>query len=144
MRLELTRRGDYAVRTMLALASVADADRLSARLVAERMAIPGRFLPHVLRDLTRARLVEAQTGRRGGYRLARPATEITLLEVVEAVEGDSRPTVCVLRGGPCRPDGRCAVHDVFAEARAAVRDRLRATRLADVAAPPPPSADPGE
>jgi Rrf2 family protein len=133
MRLELTRRGDYAVRAMLALASVDGGTApLSARRIAEQMAIPERFLPHVLRDLVRAGLVEARTGRTGGYRLARPADAIALLDVVEAAEGEAEPARCVLRGGPCRPDGRCAVHDVFAGAREAVRARLADTTLADV------------
>jgi Rrf2 family protein len=138
MRLELTRRGDYAVRTMLALAAgegdATEAARrpwVSARRIAEQMAIPARFLPHVLRDLARAGLVEGRTGRAGGYRLARPPSAITLLEVVEAAEGTDGPAICVLRGGPCRPDGRCAVHDVFAGARASVRATLAATTLAD-------------
>ena len=138
MRLELTRRGDYAVRTMLALSvgetgstDAAPRPWISARRIAEQMAIPGRFLPHVLRDLVRAGLVEGRTGRAGGYRLARPATTISLLDVVEAAEGPDGPAICVLRGGPCRPDGRCAVHDVFAGARAGVRAALAATTLAD-------------
>ena len=133
MRLELTRRGDYAVRAMLALASAdGGALPLSARRIAEQMSIPERFLPHVLRDLVRAGLVEGRTGRAGGYRLARPAARIALLDVVEAAEGEAEPARCVLRGGPCRPDGRCAVHDVFAGARESVRARLADTTLADV------------
>ena len=150
MRLELTRRGDYAVRTMLALAgsdadSTPDAPRrwVSARRIAEQMAIPARFLPHVLRDLARAGLVEGRTGRAGGYRLARPPSDITLLEVVEAAEGTDGPAICVLRGGPCRPDGRCAVHDVFAGARAGVRATLAATTLADTPLGPSSMANRG-
>jgi Rrf2 family protein len=136
MRLELTRRGDYAVRTMLALASLdPDAAPLSARRVAVTMSIPARFLPHVLRDLVRAGLVEGHAGRTGGYRLARPAGSITLLEVIEAAEGDGKPPTCVLRGGPCHPDGRCAVHDVFAGARSALLQPLRDTTLADIRLP---------
>jgi Rrf2 family protein len=150
VRLELTRRGDYAVRTMLALAagsagSTDDAPRawVSARRIAEQMAIPARFLPHVLRDLARAGLVEGRTGRAGGYRLARSPSAITLLEVVEAAEGTDGPAICVLRGGPCRPDGRCAVHDVFAGARANVRATLAATTLADTPLGPSSMANRG-
>ena len=63
---------------------------LSARRIAGAMGIPVRFLPQVLGDLQRANLVEAAPGRSGGYRLTRPAAEISLLEVIEAVEGDTR------------------------------------------------------
>ena len=71
MRLELTKRADYAIRTVLALARAADDERLSARRVAEEQGIPERFLAQVMRDLVRAGLVEGTIGRNGGYRLAR-------------------------------------------------------------------------
>jgi Rrf2 family protein len=139
MRLELTRRGDYAVRAMLALAEPRsegghDNGWLSVRRIAERMAIPHRFLPQVMRDLANAGLVEAQTGRSGGYRLARPAASISLLDVIEAVEGESRRQTCVLRGGPCGRDGYCAVHTVFFEAQEALLGHFERTSLAKVAA----------
>jgi Rrf2 family iron-sulfur cluster assembly transcriptional regulator len=135
MRLELTKRGDYAVRAMLALARSPSDGLLSARRIADAMAIPVRFLPQVLGDLQRAGLVEAAAGRSGGYRLARPARGITLLEVIEAVEGDSRRRTCVLRGGPCGMDGYCDVHGVFYEAQEALRDTFARSTLADLAAP---------
>lgn len=132
MRLELTRRGDYAVRAMLALAADHGDGPISARRIAEQMAIPARFVPHVLADLVAAGLVTARTGRLGGYRLARPAAEITLLDVITAVEGDARRRACVLRGIPCGTDGFCAVHPVFMAAQDAMLETLAAATLADV------------
>jgi Rrf2 family iron-sulfur cluster assembly transcriptional regulator len=132
MRLELTKRGDYAVRAMLALARAPGESRMSVRRIAEEMEIPVRFLPQVMGDLVAARLVEATTGRSGGYRLARPASAITLLDVVEAVEGDGRRRSCVLRSGPCGLDGHCDVHDVFFAAQDAMLATLAAARLADL------------
>lgn len=136
MRLELTRRGDYAVRAMIALAAAPTDGWSSVPRIAAEMSIPERFLPRVMRDLVRADLVEARTGRSGGYRLARPATEVTLLDVIDASEPPDDDRRCVLRGIPCGVDGRCAVHDVFADARIAHRDRLAATTLASLAPPP--------
>ena len=130
MRLELTKRADYAIRTVLALARVPEGDRMSVRQVAAERAVPERFLPQVMRDLVRAGLVVGTVGRTGGYRLAKPATEISLLDVVEAVEGDSRRRACVLRGGPCVLDGVCDVHAVFAAAQDDVLHRLRRTTVA--------------
>lgn len=132
MRLELTKRGDYAVRAMLALARAPDDRRTSVRRIADEMEIPVRFLPQVMSDLLAAGLVEATTGRSGGYRLARPADAITLLDVVEAVEGDSRRRSCVLRSGPCGLDGHCDVHDVFLAAQDAMLATLAAAHLADL------------
>ncbi len=130
--MELTKRGDYAVRAMIALARVPDGRLLSVRRIAEEMSIPVRFLPQVMGDLVGAGLVEATTGRAGGYRLARPAGAISILDVVEAVEGDSRRRTCVLRGGPCGLDGHCDVHDVFFAAQDAMLGLLAAASLDDL------------
>lgn len=132
MRLELTRRGDYAVRAMLALATTAQREPTSVPEIAKAMGIPVGFLPRIMGQLVRAGLVTSTAGRRGGYSLVRRAMRISLLEVIEAVEGDSRHQTCVLRGGPCRPDGRCQVHDALFGAQAAMLDRLRAVTLADL------------
>lgn len=132
MRLELTKRADYAIRTILSLARAADGEQRSVRQVAAEQRIPARFLPQIMGDLKRAGLVEGTVGRRGGYRLVKLATEISLLDVVEAVEGDSRRRVCILRGGPCATSGVCAVHAVFSQAQDEVLGHLRAETVEKV------------
>ncbi|HET8784337.1 MAG TPA: Rrf2 family transcriptional regulator [Candidatus Limnocylindrales bacterium] len=134
MRLELTRRGDYAVRAMLALAARDLREITSGREIAAEMAIPGAFLPRVMTDMVTAGLARSTTGRTGGYALARPAADITLLQVIEAAEGDSRRTTCVLRGVPCGQDGHCQVHAVFFAAQDALLERFRGVTLAELAA----------
>jgi Rrf2 family transcriptional regulator, iron-sulfur cluster assembly transcription factor len=134
---ELTKRGDYAVRAMLALACGRGERLLSAPRIAEEMTIPPRFLPQVMGDLVRAGLVTSEPGRAGGYRLARPASAISLLTIIEAIEGDSRRKTCVLRGGPCAEDGLCAVHAAFFAAEDALVRALDDVTLADVAGPGP-------
>ncbi len=131
MRLELTRRGDYAVRAMLALARESELLVTGAALAAET-AIPPSYVPQVMGDLVRAGLVANRRGRHGGYRLGRSATDISLLAIVEAVEGDGRRRTCVLRGGPCRRDGACDVHAAFFEAQEALFNALGAVSLSDV------------
>jgi Rrf2 family protein len=132
MRLELTHRGDYAVRAMLALAANEDGELLTVRQIATAMDIPVGFLPRVMAALGRAGLVTSTIGRTGGYALGRPAGRISLLEVIEAVEGDGRRTRCVLRGGPCGSDGYCQVHDAFSAAQDALLGQLATASLADV------------
>jgi Rrf2 family protein len=134
MRLELTKRADYGIRAMLALARSPDPGALSVRVIAADHGIPARFLPSAMADLARAGLVESTTGRSGGYRLARPATDISLLDVVEAIDGDPRRRMCILRGSPCKVSGTCDVHDVFAAAQEALLQQLAAATLADVIA----------
>lgn len=145
MRLTLSLRGDYAVRAMLALAEHerdagahegAVPPRLSAGRIATRMRIPQRFVAHVLSDLVRAGLVVGSTGRHGGYRLSLPPEEVDLLRIVDAAEPGHLPARCVLRGIPCDPAGRCAVHDAFSGAGAALRGELARTTLASLVSAP--------
>ena len=114
---------------MLALSRAPAGQLLSVRRIADEMAIPVRFLPQVMGDLSAAGLVSAETGRSGGYRLARPADQISLLDVIEAIEGDGRRRSCVLRAGPCGIDGFCDVHDVFFAAQDALLATLAGARL---------------
>jgi Rrf2 family protein len=131
MRLELTKRADYAIRTVLDLARTPDGALRSVRDVATAQAIPVRFLPQVMHDLVRAGLVEGVVGRAGGYRLTRPPGAISLLDIVEAVEGDSRRRACVLRNAPCGISGLCDIHPVFAAAQDDVLRRLGETSVSD-------------
>lgn len=132
MRLELTRRADYAIRTVVFLARKRQEGFIPAPRVADGMGIPARFLPHVMQDLTRAGIVEAALGRGGGYRLARDVRDLSLLDVIEAIEGDARRRACILRTGGCDPDHPCDVHGVFAAAQDALLDRLAGTSIKDV------------
>ena len=133
MRVSLGLRGDYAIRAMLVIAGAEDQGKpMSVTEISRRVAIPVRFLPHVMADLARAGLVVGVPGRAGGYRLARPASEIRVLMIVDAVEPEPVTPRCVLRGGPCRVDGRCVVHDVFDAATRGMRAELTRDSLADL------------
>jgi len=131
MRLRLTKRGDYAVRAMLALADAHGA-LLTGGQIAQQTGIPISFLPQVMGDLVHAGLADGLQGRTGGYRLGRPADRISLLGVVEAVEGDSRRKTCILRGGPCNVDGTCRVHHAFSAAQDALLAELEDASLASL------------
>lgn len=137
MRLELTRRSDYAIRAMLALAEAGNR-QLSASEIGNRMRIPPSYVGQVMADLSRAGLARAAIGRRGGYRLARPTAAITLLDVVRASGSDGHRTTCVLRGSPCAESRHCQVHDSLADAEAALLAVLGGTPLSAVARPPSP------
>lgn len=132
MRIELTRRGDYAVRAAVALVILDDGLPVSARRIAGHMGIPSRFLAHVLADLVRAGIVIGTTGRSGGYRLAAPAADLDLLRIVDAVEDHGEPRTCVMRGGACMADGTCIVHAAFDTATQAMRRELSNANLADM------------
>lgn len=135
MRLELGRRGDYAVRAVVDLARHHGAGtRRKSRQIAESMDIPQTYLPQILGALVKHGIVDSVAGPDGGYLLSREPARITLLEVITAADGEPVSSKCVLRGGPCRWDDVCAVHDPWAAAQLALRDELAATSLEDIAA----------
>jgi Rrf2 family protein len=133
MRIELTRRGDYAVRAGLVLARAGGRQRTGAEIAAEA-GIPPSFVPHVMRDLTHAGIAATRRGRHGGYVMAVSPERVTLLDVIQAAEGDARRQTCVLRGGPCGKDGFCDVHQTFFAAQEALLTTLRGTTLAGIVA----------
>jgi Rrf2 family protein len=130
--MRLTAKSEYGVLALIDLASSAGEAPASARGVAERQAIPTKFLEQLLVSLRKAGIVTARRGARGGFSLGRPAEEITVLDVVEALEGPLRPSLC--DGGSCARDGVCAAASVWERASAALGDVFRTTTIADLAA----------
>lgn len=119
--------------------------------LAEYHDVPTAYLAKHLQALSRAGILDAVPGPRGGYRLARPAADITVLDVVEAIDGDQPSFRCteIRRNGPARLPAReyrvpCSIHVVMQRADDAWRAELRATSIADlvgmVATSAPPEA----
>jgi Rrf2 family protein len=131
MQASLGRKGDYSVRAVLDLARN-NGDRRKAREIAEEMDIPHDYLTQILANLVQQGLLTAAAGPTGGYLLARPADDISLLEVVEAAEGPIGLEQCVLRGGPCSWEESCPVHVPWARAQKAMAEQLAATSFADL------------
>lgn len=131
MQIVLGSRGDYTVRAVLYLARHPGVSR--RRDISEAMDIPDSFLPQILGALVRAGVARSVVGRRGGYELARPASSITLQEVVEVAEGPIESAKCLLRSGPCYWDDKCALHDAWSAAQAALVTQLATTTFAQLA-----------
>jgi Rrf2 family protein len=133
MQIALGRRGDYAVRAMLCLSRSYGQGRRKAREIALEMGIPERFLPQILAPFVREGLLVAVAGPDGGYELARPPAEVTLLEVVETAEGQTTSDHCTMRGGPCDWRNACAMHEPWKRAQSALAAELQRTNFADLA-----------
>jgi Rrf2 family protein len=129
--MSLGRRADYAIRATLDLARSPGILRKS-REIGEAMAVPASFLPQILAQLVKAGIASSTAGPRGGYGLQRDPATLSLLDVVTAVDGEVGETPCVLRGGPCHWEDRCAVHVPWARAKQAMMDELAATSFADL------------
>ena len=131
--MHLSAKADYAVRAAVQLAGSADRP-VKGDVIAQAQDIPFAFLGSILRDLREAGIVRSQRGAEGGYWLAKPAAEITVADVIRAVDGP----LAWVRGvrpeeleyaGPAR-----ALQEVWIAARANLREVLEAVTLADVAA----------
>jgi Rrf2 family protein len=131
MQASLGRKGDYSVRAVLYLARYYG-DRRKSREIAHEMDIPARYLTQILASLVQEDLLTAMAGPSGGYCLARPPAEISLLEVVEAAEGPIGLDQCVLQGGPCSWENSCPVHIPWARAQNAMAEHLASTSFADL------------
>ena len=133
MKVLPTRRTDYGIRAMLWLAR-SDGTRATAARIASEMEIPKGFLHQVLLALKRSGLVTSRTGRTGGYQLSRDPDDVSVLEIIEALEGSIEDGECAMAGGPCHWDDVCPLHWVWSDARAAMVSKLKEATLADVAA----------
>lgn len=118
--LAITSKSPYAVRALAELARSGGAGPVPIGEIARRREIPVQFLEGLFATLRRAGILHSQRGVKGGYSFARPADELTVLEVVEALEGTL--------GGDARRQG-----EIWADAIEALRERLRAVTIAEVA-----------
>jgi Rrf2 family protein len=121
---EITRRTDYAIRMMTALAGAGAACPVSVRALAEAQGVPYAFARTVQRDLMAAGLVVATRGAAGGLCLTRPAADITLLEIVGATQGVPSIATCSADPTWCGRSGSCSAHHVWCEIDALVREQL--------------------
>lgn len=139
--MRITAKVDYAVRATAELAA-ASTRFVKGEAVAERQGIPAKFLENILADLRRAQIVGSQRGAEGGYRLARPAEDISIADVIRAVEGP----LADVHGTPPESatyDGAAAhLQQVWVATRAALRSILEEVSIADlVEGRLPPSAE---
>ena len=116
--MEISRRTDYGIRLILDLSGLPADGRSATQVIAQRQRVPSPFLAKIIAQLSLAGLVTTHRGAGGGVALARPASQISLLHVIEALEGPVRLNRCLIQPLACPNDGHCPVHDVLARAQA--------------------------
>ena len=133
-------KAEYGVRVMVELARRAGDEPIPLAEIAEHDGLPLAYLEHLVARLRKAGLVDSRRGSRGGYMLARPAAEITMAEVVEALEGSIAPIECISQA----PDGSivcsresgsdhiCPTKLLWTRVRFSIIATLRETTLADL------------
>jgi Rrf2 family protein len=126
------RRTDFGIRSLLLLAR--DGGTAKASVIASELGISEGVTRQVLQALCRAGLVASRSSGSGGYWLARPPERISLLDIVQAMEGTITTTECALRDGPCHWEKVCALHRVWTAAQEAFCVALAAATLDQVTA----------
>jgi len=124
--MQITRQADYAVRAVLYLARLGPDHRAATSAIAEDQSIPPSFLAKIVSQLSVAGLLQTSRGARGGVSLARPAEEISLLEVVEAIDGPILLNECVANNGDCKFLDTCPMRPIWVETQAELVGRLQA------------------
>lgn len=130
--MRLSTRVRYGVQAMLALALRPGPQPMSIKEIAERNDLPEHYLEQLITPLRRAGLVQSARGAQGGYLLSRPASEITLLEVVEALDGPIEPEACACPPGVPHGRGFCLEHALWLRLKRTIDGFLGQQTLQDL------------
>jgi Rrf2 family protein len=127
--MQITRQADYALRAVLYLARLGTNQRAATSIVAQEQRIPPSFLAKIISQLSIAGLLHTSRGARGGVSLAREPKEISLLDVVEAIDGPILLNECVGETGVCTFDDDCPLKPIWTDAQEHLVTKLRQTRF---------------
>ena len=140
--LRLSKKADYALMAMKHLAVRGDRSSSSAREIAELYAIPIELMAKVLQRLARRGLLLSQQGTRGGYQLARVPGQISVADVIQAIDGPVTVTACSTDEGQCEQFEKCNVRDPLWKVRERSLSALGECTIAELAADPTPLPPP--
>ena len=128
--MQITRQADYALRAMIFLAEMEPNQRAATSQIAEVQHIPPSFLAKIISQLSIAGLIHTSRGARGGVSLARSPEEISILEVVEAIDGPISLNECTMDVASCPFGESCTLHDLWCSTQAELVAKLRSTNFA--------------
>jgi Rrf2 family protein len=127
--MQITRQADYAVRAVSYLAHIGAERRAATSQIAREEQIPPSFLAKIVSQLSVAGLLQTSRGARGGVTLAKAPEEISLLEVVEAIDGPILLNDCVSDSGACAFADSCLVRPIWIEAQTDLVEKLKSTKF---------------
>jgi FeS assembly SUF system regulator len=133
--LRITKQADYGILLMACFVSSSDTESRSARDLARAAQLPQPMVGKILKTLVQRGLLRSSRGSQGGYRLARPASEITVADIIAALEGPIAVTTCNIHGGDCNIENVCLARGNWRRINAAVRDALHGISLEEMAHP---------
>jgi Rrf2 family protein len=127
--MQITRQADYAARAILYLARVGKDERVATSKIANEQKIPPAFLTKIISQLSIAGILHTSRGSRGGVKLAREPKNITLLEVVEAIDGPIQLNECVEANGICSFEENCSMRLVWCDVQNELVKKLKNTNF---------------
>ena len=130
--MKLTRGGEYGIRGVLYLAQQDNGKVNMLSAIAKAQDVPPRFLAKIFQALAKAGIVRSYRGAKGGFSLGRAAGEITIKDVIEAIEGPIYLNVCLVGPGECTRDKICPMHRVWEEAQDKMMGVLGRTNFSDL------------
>lgn len=131
--LKLTKKADYGLIALRHLAmTVRQDESSSAKQIAELYGVPLPLLSKVLQQLTRSGFLESLQGTNGGYRLAKPSTEISVLEVIQTIDGPVILTSCFHEESDCDHTANCTVREPLRKVHDAISNLLNSITIADI------------
>lgn len=130
--MQITRQSEYAIKTLLELAQNPNAEVVSTRIISENQGIPEVFLKKTVQLLARAGLVSTQRGTQGGVKLAKVADQITIADIIVAIEGPIAFNICLAQENNCPNKGACSVYPVLARAQESFIKELSKETLVDL------------
>jgi Rrf2 family protein len=134
MSLQITNQADYALRAMLYLARLGFGKRAPSNVIAEEMNMSRIFLSRINTQLVNARLISTWRGARGGVALTRPPSEISIYDVLTAVDGPIRLVGCLEDPDCCPFSGTCPLHKFWIRTEEVLTNQLKSTSLQDLIA----------
>jgi Rrf2 family protein len=131
--MQITREGDYGIRSVLYLARQPFKKISYVNEISEEYKIPRSFLAKILQKLVKAKIVRSYRGVKGGFSLAKQARDISVLEVMEAIEGKMYVNICVADKKKCSFSKHCPTHSVWVAAQAKFAEVLKKANFEDLA-----------
>ena len=131
--MQITRATDYATRVMIYLATLPPGVKAQRGGIARAAEVPESFLSKLMQRLVSAGLVASSRGAGGGFELAGRCRSATLLDILEAIEGETRLNLCLADGPSCSRKSWCPAHSVWREAQRALTDVLRRATVGKLA-----------
>jgi Rrf2 family protein len=128
--MQITKQADYALRAVMFLARLNDGDKASTRDIADSQQIPPSFLAKIISQLSIAGLIQTSRGAHGGVSLARPGDEVSILDVVEAIDGPMILNECTISPNLCPFGDDCPLHRIWCDTRKELYNRLSSATFA--------------